>query len=663
MPYQIIGKIAAVCAAVGLAITPLCVHAQTNMVDLGNTASTGAPVAINNAGQIAFSTGLYSNGTLTPLGTLPGASVNAIAAGINSAGVIVGNVDFHGTIAPGECSGQVPVLIVPVLFTNGTLTGLPLACSSDSPSSTATGINASGEVVGYATGGQNDATSAFVISNGSYIGFTPDPNLFGEPSGVGVNSEAFAVSNNGIVTGMAQNVLPANPENDAFIANNGVWTNLGAGSGLAVNNNGQVTGYLVVGGQYHAFFYSAGVTTDLSNLTDGVGGEGLAINATGQVVGSLSQQGGFFYNGVVTNLNALIGASDPLKPFVTLSEGVGITDNRLILAEGTDSRDGSAHSYLVQAPWLDIAPGLLSFASTRIGSVSVAQSVSLTNSGSAAIPIDSITISGDFALQQNACGTSLAVGATCTATVAFAPTASGDRRGVLTVTSNSVPLAVTLIGVSPISLTLSAKPTSLTTGSLATLTWTLSPGTACTATGGVGGDGWTGAITSSGSRTVTEAAGTTYTYGLDCTAGTQTAQISTTITFISPPVTVSVSASPTTFTAGQSTTITWSSKNATSCTASGGGTGDKWPGALATSGSQAVTEVYVPAAPLVLTFTVTCTSNISGLSGMASAQVTEDPPQSKGGGALDPLSVMGLLILLGLKLLSRRREGGLHATS
>jgi hypothetical protein len=93
-----------------------------------------------------------------------------------------------------------------------------------------------------------------------------------------------------------------------------------------------------------------------------------------------------------------------------------------------------------------------------------------------------------------------------------------------------------------------------------------------------------------------------------------------------------------------------------------GGTGDKWPGTLATSGSQAVTEVYVPAAPLMLTFTVACTSNISGLSAMASVQVTENAPQSKGGGALNTLSVIGLLLLLGLKLLSRGRDDGLRAT-
>jgi hypothetical protein len=268
-----------------------------------------------------------------------------------------------------------------------------------------------------------------------------------------------------------------------------------------------------------------------------------------------------------------------------------------------------------------------------------------------------VVISGDFTLQQNGCGASLAAGVTCTATVVFAPTASGDRGGALTVSSNSIPLAVKLLGESPISLTLAASPTSQTTGLPSTLTWTLSPGSTCTASGGVGEDGWTGAITSGGSRTVTEAAGGTDNYGLDCTAGSQSAHITTTITFISPPVSVSVTASPSTYTSGQSTTITWSSKNASSCTASGGGTGDNWPGTKATSGSQAVTEIYVPAAPLKLTFTLTCASAASGFSGTNAAQVTENPPaQSKGGGALDPLTLVVLFLFLGAKLMDRGRS-------
>jgi uncharacterized protein (TIGR03118 family) len=68
-----------------------------------------------------------------------------------------------------------------------------------------------------------------------------------------------------------------------------------------------------------------------------------------------------------------------------------------------------------------------------------------------------------------------------------------------------------------------------------------------------------------------------------------------------PPVTLSVS--PTSITAGQSATLTWSSTQAVSCTASGA-----WSGSEATTGSQVVT----PAAAGSVTYTLTCTGAASG---------------------------------------------------
>ena len=71
-----------------------------------------------------------------------------------------------------------------------------------------------------------------------------------------------------------------------------------------------------------------------------------------------------------------------------------------------------------------------------------------------------------------------------------------------------------------------------------------------------------------------------------------------------PPVTppspsVSISASPTSVTSGGGSTLTWSSNNATSCTASG-----NWSGSKATSGSQKITNITSTS-----TNTLTCTGN------------------------------------------------------
>jgi hypothetical protein len=195
-----------------------------------------------------------------------------------------------------------------------------------------------------------------------------------------------------------------------------------------------------------------------------------------------------------------------------------------------------------------------------------------------------------------------------------------------------------------------ASPNSVPMGSPANLTWKISSGASCAATGGVNGDGWTGIFTLSGSQTVTYAAPNSITYGLSCTAGSQTAQASAVVTYTALPVAVSVNASPNSFTAGQSITITWQSTNATSCTGSGGGASDGWPGAKATTGSQMIIEPYAPAgSSLSLEFTVACTSNISSLSNSASVTVVENAAPSKGGGGgggLDAVALVSLFLLL-----------------
>ncbi|KND47950.1 MAG: Fibronectin type III domain protein [Parcubacteria bacterium C7867-006] len=74
--------------------------------------------------------------------------------------------------------------------------------------------------------------------------------------------------------------------------------------------------------------------------------------------------------------------------------------------------------------------------------------------------------------------------------------------------------------------------------------------------------------------------------------------------------TVTISASPTSVSSGGSSTLTWSSTNATSCTASNG-----WSGSKSTSGSQSTGALVANT-----TFTLTC-SNASG-SGSNSATIT-----------------------------------------
>ena len=76
-----------------------------------------------------------------------------------------------------------------------------------------------------------------------------------------------------------------------------------------------------------------------------------------------------------------------------------------------------------------LSPTRLTFASQTVGTMSVAQTVTLTNTGTTALSVGTTT-SRNFDY-SNSCSSSLAAGAQCTISVAFAPSASGTLRGSL----------------------------------------------------------------------------------------------------------------------------------------------------------------------------------------------------------------------------------------
>src|SRR5690242_15544921 len=113
---------------------------------------------------------------------------------------------------------------------------------------------------------------------------------------------------------------------------------------------------------------------------------------------------------------------------------------------------------------ISISPGALGFGTVATGATSPAQTVTVTNTGSAAAPVTSVTTSGDFS-QTNTCGSSIAAGASCTVSVTFHPSATGSRTGSLTITASGIANAVALsgTGVAPGPI-LSPNPASLTFG-------------------------------------------------------------------------------------------------------------------------------------------------------------------------------------------------------
>jgi hypothetical protein len=131
------------------------------------------------------------------------------------------------------------------------------------------------------------------------------------------------------------------------------------------------------------------------------------------------------------------------------------TGNRSASVTITDNAPGSPHTVALTgtgtAPAVTLAPTSLNFAGQLVTTASAAQSITLTNSGTATLNITSITItganSGDFS-ETNTCGASVAAGANCSVSVTFKPTATGSRAASVTITDDAAggPQAVALSG-------------------------------------------------------------------------------------------------------------------------------------------------------------------------------------------------------------------------
>ena len=383
---------------------------------------------------------LYSNGALTAF------PANFTGAGINTIGQVVGSVGLNcqnvNLDAGGGCAFAT--------YVSGVLTTYPIYDGVLDPAvgNQAQSMNASGVIVGDWTFTHGEGYP-LVLTNGvfsalQFPGSTCGGNV-ATTAGV-----AYAINDAGQIAGM----LPYDPdaagncESHAFLFSNGIYSDIGPGYAYALNASGQVTGIsYILGGppNYYqtspeVFLYSNGTTTRLGALAGDDSSEGRAINASGQMVGDswLSTASptiprhAFLYNGALQDLNALVLSTDPLQPYVTLTEGRGINDNGLVVANGVDSRDKLQHVYLLQVPLLTMAPGSLTFASQSAGTVSAAQSVMLTNVGAAALALGSISTTGNFT-QTNDCGASLAPNGACKVMVTFDPSNCGILSGALTI--------------------------------------------------------------------------------------------------------------------------------------------------------------------------------------------------------------------------------------
>jgi len=99
------------------------------------------------------------------------------------------------------------------------------------------------------------------------------------------------------------------------------------------------------------------------------------------------------------------------------------------------------------SPAVTLSTNSLSFPDEAPGGASPAQAVAVTNSGTAALNITSITVAVNFQ-EIDDCGSQLAAGSHCTINVTFVPTTTGNLQGAITVADNASgsPQSITLAG-------------------------------------------------------------------------------------------------------------------------------------------------------------------------------------------------------------------------
>lgn len=102
------------------------------------------------------------------------------------------------------------------------------------------------------------------------------------------------------------------------------------------------------------------------------------------------------------------------------------------------------------APIASVAPGSLAFGSVTTGTISPAQSITVSNTGNTNLVVSGITLTGDagqFTIVSNACGT-VTPGGSCNIDVAFAPTTTGGKSAAVVIAHNAAgsPSIVTLGG-------------------------------------------------------------------------------------------------------------------------------------------------------------------------------------------------------------------------
>jgi hypothetical protein len=188
---------------------------------------------------------------------------------------------------------------------------------------------------------------------------------------------------------------------------------------------------------------------------------------------------------------------------------------------------------------------------------------------------DNCTASGDWSGSKGKSGSQII--SSLTANRSFTLSCEGSTETI----SNTVNVSVTSTPT-PITVNLSSNTTSVAFNGSVTLSWSTGNADSCTASGD-----WSGIKGTSGSQALSLLTANR-SFTLNCTGsnGVQSKTVNISVAQAPTPVTISLSSNIASVANNGSITLSWSSGNADSCTASG-----DWSGSKITSGSQTISSI------------------------------------------------------------------------
>lgn len=394
---------------------------------------TFAPTATGaRSGNLTVNAGGVTNTvSLSGTGTAPGPVLNATPAGLNYAATVVGSTTAAQTVTvtnSGTTAATVSGVTVTGDFsqTNNCATlAVGASCTANVTFKPTTGGSRTGTLTVNSNANNTPTTVALT---GSGIDSTTN---------IAAGRPASASSSNG--TYVPANLTDADPSTYWESANGAFpqWAQVDLGQSYSV-------GKVVLKLPPSTAWSTRTETLSLLGSTDGT--------TFSTIVGSV----GYTFDPVANNNTVTITFNAATARYVraNITANTGWTAGQLSDFEVFPSGSGGSTSATLSAN-----PSSLTYASQALNTASSAQSVTVTNSGTAAATVSGITTTGDFA-QTNTCGTSIAAGASCTVAVTFTPTASGTRTGNLTVSSNAsngpVTVALTGTGAGTVSTNLAA---------------------------------------------------------------------------------------------------------------------------------------------------------------------------------------------------------------